>query len=65
MDGLGNDNDGKIDFPEDPGCHSANDDAEVDVDLPESEINPRLLVVFDTSGSMNWHACDSDLLLGR
>lgn len=29
-DGLDNDNDGLIDYPEDPGCSSADDDSEID-----------------------------------
>jgi len=56
MDGLDNDGDGLFDFPEDPGCHSQNDDDETD--STEGDIRSRLLVIFDTSGSMNWNTCD-------
>ena len=48
--------DGVADFLTDPGCHSWNDDDETDFTFP-ADIYARLLVVFDTSGSMNWHAC--------
>lgn len=43
----------------DPGCHSAFDDDESDVVAPPGNIEARLLVVFDTSGSMNWNTCES------
>jgi len=48
--------DGVADFLTDPGCHSWNDDDETDFTFP-ADIYARLLVVFDTSGSMNWNAC--------
>jgi hypothetical protein len=57
-DGLDNDSptDGLIDYPEDPGCHSINDDDESD--LSQGDIRSRLLLLFDTSGSMNWNVCN-------
>ena len=62
-DRLDNDADALIDFMPDPGCHAMNDDQELD--LPDSgDINARLLVVFDTSGSMNWNTCTSDFTGG-
>ncbi len=63
-DGADNDRDGLVDYPADPGCHSVNDDDETDpVGMP-SNIDARLLVVFDTSGSMNWNTCTSDFTGG-
>ncbi|MCA9666157.1 MAG: DUF11 domain-containing protein [Myxococcales bacterium] len=62
-DGIDNDGDGRIDFKADgtgdPGCHSANDNNEVDDPPSGGEIKPRLLIVFDTSGSMNWNTCNN------
>ncbi len=49
--------DGVADFLTDPGCHSWNDDDERDFSFPD-DIYARLLILFDTSGSMNWNACD-------
>lgn len=33
-DGLDNDNDGLVDFPDDPGCDNAQDDTEIDMAMP-------------------------------
>jgi hypothetical protein len=57
QDGIDNDGDGKIDFPADPGCHSAFDDDETDFFFSDNPIKARLLIAFDTSGSMNWNTC--------
>ena len=57
QNGVDDDGDGLIDFPADPGCHSANDDSEADFAYLPDDIRARLLLVFDTSGSMNWHTC--------
>ncbi|MBI5478388.1 MAG: hypothetical protein HY906_05995, partial [Deltaproteobacteria bacterium] len=57
MDGLDNDGDGLTDFPADPGCHSPNDDDETDPIVTATEVRPRLLIAFDTSGSMNFNTC--------
>ncbi len=58
-DGIDNDGDGKIDFGlgggNDPGCHSANDNNETDNTVADTK--PRMLLVVDTSGSMNWNSC--------
>ena len=56
-DGIDNDGDGAIDFPADPGCQSANDDVEVDPFDTPGDTRARLLLVFDSSGSMNWNTC--------
>ncbi|MFH2010789.1 MAG: MopE-related protein [bacterium] len=58
------DGDGLADFLTDPGCHSWNDDDETDFTFPSEPIKPRLLLVFDTSGSMNWHTCANDFTGG-
>jgi hypothetical protein len=58
MDGIDNDGDGLRDFPADPGCHSANDDSELNFAYSPSDVRARLLIAFDTSGSMNWNTCD-------
>jgi MYXO-CTERM domain-containing protein/uncharacterized repeat protein (TIGR01451 family) len=63
-DGLDNDGDGKIDYPADPGCHSSNDNSEVDGAFTTTEVKPRMLIAFDTSGSMNWTTCASDFTGG-
>ncbi len=55
-DGYDNDADGLVDFPDDPGCHSLNDSSEAEITSLDND--PRLLVVFDTSGSMNWDTCN-------
>ena len=57
QDGLDNDGDLVIDFPADPGCHSAFDDAETDANATPV-VKPRLLLLFDSSGSMNWNTCN-------
>jgi hypothetical protein len=57
-DGLDNDGDGRVDFPNDPGCHSSNDDNEADFVYAPDDVRARLLLVFDTSGSMNWNVCN-------
>ncbi len=64
MDGVDNDGDGLVDFPDDPGCHSWNDGDEQDFVFADQPIKPRLLVLFDTSGSMNWHTCASEFTGG-
>ena len=55
QDGIDNDADALVDYPADPGCHSVNDDTEFD--LTEGDIRSRLMLLFDTSGSMNWNSC--------
>ncbi len=59
QDGIDNDlpTDGLIDFPADPGCHSAFDSSETNSNATPI-IKPRLLLLFDSSGSMNWNTCD-------
>ncbi len=57
MNGVDDDGDGLADFPNDPGFHSANDDDEANFAYLPSDVRARLLLVFDTSGSMNWHTC--------
>ncbi|MBI5478362.1 MAG: hypothetical protein HY906_05865, partial [Deltaproteobacteria bacterium] len=60
-DGIDNDLDGLTDYPADPGCHSPNDPSEVDVIPPgDDNVPARLLLVFDTSGSMNWNTCSGN-----
>lgn len=61
--GLDFDQDGLVDITSDPGCVSAFDDDEVD-DPESSDIKARLLVVFDTSGSMNWNTCAAEFTEG-
>lgn len=56
--GLDQDDSGTVDVNADPGCSSAFDDDEVD-DPVSTDIKARLLVVMDTSGSMNFNTCDS------
>ncbi len=56
QDGVDNDGDGLVDFPADPGCHSAFDDGELDANATPM-VKPRLLLLFDSSGSMNWNTC--------
>lgn len=56
QNGKDDDSDGDTDFPNDPGCHSVTDNNETDVDFEPDDISPRLLLLFDTSGSMNWLA---------
>ena len=64
MNGQDDDGDGLFDYPADPGCHSANDDDELDFVYPADDVRARLLFVFDTSGSMNWHACADEFTGG-
>jgi hypothetical protein len=60
-DGIDNDGDGRIDFgaegTNDPGCHAENDNSEANFIVPASDVRSRILLVFDTSGSMNWNVC--------
>ncbi len=60
QDGADNDSDGLVDFPEDPGCHSLNDNDETYEAVSTTDIRARLLLLFDTSGSMNFNTCFSD-----
>lgn len=55
--GLDLDNNGTIEVTPDPGCVSAFDNAEAD-DFASADIKARLLVVMDTSGSMNFNSCN-------
>jgi hypothetical protein len=64
MNGLDDDGDGAADFPADPGCHSGNDDDEANFAYAAGDNRPRLLIAFDTSGSMNWHACADNTFQG-
>jgi hypothetical protein len=64
MDGVDNDGDGLADFPNDPGCHSQNDDLETDFSYLSNDVRARLLIAFDTSGSMNWHTCEDEFTGG-
>ncbi len=57
-DGIDHDGDGLTDFPDDPGCISWFDESEENFVFPDDDLKARLLIVFDTSGSMNWHVCD-------
>ncbi len=67
-DGIDNDLDGHTDFgpgaANDPGCHAANDDDETDFSYAPGDVRARLLLVFDTSGSMNWNVCADDFTGG-
>jgi MYXO-CTERM domain-containing protein len=47
----------------DPGCHSAFDDDEAPLGFSPGDARPRILVVFDTSGSMLWNTC-TDVFTG-
>ncbi|MFH0899227.1 MAG: hypothetical protein V2A73_01230, partial [Pseudomonadota bacterium] len=59
-DGADNDGDALVDFGVDPDCHSANDGDEAPRPAPiDADIEARLLIAFDTSGSMNWHSCSN------
>jgi uncharacterized repeat protein (TIGR01451 family) len=53
--GDDDDGDGLIDFPDDPGCHAAVDTDELD--RAPAGAKARVLIVFDTSGSMLWNTC--------
>lgn len=71
QDRIDNDGDGFVDFEglglaaqADPGCHAAFDDDESDLGFTPIDVKPRLLVVFDTSGSMHWNTCTSDFTGG-
>ena len=57
QDGVDNDGDTVRDYPADPGCHSLFDDSEVNVNSTSADAKPRLLLVMDSSGSMNWNTC--------
>ncbi len=59
--GADDDVDGLIDFPDDPGCDSAVDT--VETNTVTTTTKPRVLVLFDTSGSMMWNTC-SDVFTG-
>lgn len=61
--GCDDDNDGLIDFPDDTGCHAATDTAEADF-ATTGPIKARVLIVFDTSGSMMWNTCRDDFTGG-
>ena len=64
QNGVDDDGDLLTDFPTDPGCISAFDDDEADFSLPADEIRARLLIVFDTSGSMNFNTCAAEFTGG-
>ena len=57
------DGDGLIDFPDDPGCDSATDDDETDV-ATSSQVKGRVLIVMDTSGSLEWNTCGDGTFTG-
>ena len=63
QDGVDNDGDGRIDFAgrgaalADPGCHAEFDDSEADPNASPGDAKPRLLIAFDSSGSMNFNTC--------
>nr|NIR39269.1 VWA domain-containing protein [Actinomycetota bacterium]NIS33977.1 VWA domain-containing protein [Actinomycetota bacterium]NIU20860.1 VWA domain-containing protein [Actinomycetota bacterium]NIU68783.1 VWA domain-containing protein [Actinomycetota bacterium]NIV57368.1 VWA domain-containing protein [Actinomycetota bacterium] len=57
-DDADNDGDTFVDFGGDPGCDSIVDPDETDPVPTPDDIRARLLVVFDSSGSMNWNTCD-------
>jgi hypothetical protein len=69
QDGVDNDADGRADYgghgalPADPGCHSLFDDSEDEPIATAADASPRLLLVFDSSGSMNWNTC-ADVFTG-
>ncbi len=69
QNGLDDDGDGRVDyagrgaFAADPGCHSAFDDSEAEPIVSSADASPRLLLVFDSSGSMNWNTC-ADVFTG-
>jgi MYXO-CTERM domain-containing protein len=57
MDGRNNDNgDALVDFPADPGCHSAFDDSEENEQVTGPD-RARIMLVLDSSGSMNLDTC--------
>ncbi len=62
--GIDDDGDGFIDFGGDAGCHSVNDDDEREFAYAVGDVRPRILLVFDTSGSMNWHVCADEFTGG-
>ncbi len=64
QDGVDNDSDGLTDFPNDPGCHAAIDTDERGPQMSMLDGQPRILIAFDTSGSMNWTTCDSSFTGG-
>ncbi len=57
------DGDGIIDFPDDLGCHAGTDTDETNF-ASTGPIKARVLVVFDTSGSMTWNTCRDDFTGG-
>jgi uncharacterized repeat protein (TIGR01451 family) len=61
--GCDDDADGKIDFPDDAGCAAATDTTEQDF-TPAGPVKSRVLVVFDTSGSMMWNTCRDEFTGG-
>ncbi len=54
--GTDDDADGLIDFPDDLGCDSAVDNNEADIASTSNKA--RVLIAFDTSGSMMWNTCN-------
>ena len=48
----------------DSGCHTPFDDDESAVGFTPEDVYGRILVVFDTSGSMNWNTCTTDFTGG-
>jgi hypothetical protein len=55
VDGSGSD------YPDNPFCHSANDEVDTDPAVSSTDLRPRLLFVIDTSGSMNFDVCGGEL----
>ncbi len=69
QNGLDDDGDGRVDYAgrgaalADPGCHSLFDPDEADPNSTPADAKPRLLIAFDSSGSMNWNTC-ADVFTG-